>query len=212
MFLLFLHFGYIYRYNQWHILIYKYIDGYLPYFNLLFKSTLALSYSMVVHVPGMFDKNVEVCINNEHHTDVYIWQRMCINTNCCQIYTYIHYCIYHNAGVFGFWFRTQSYKILQELDFISVVDELQFYNQLDMLDMKSHRSTFARFMTKVIDWELQRTDGPDPSLHMKKDRAMIVVSHNDVIEWKHFPRYWPLWRESTGDRWIHLIKASDAEL
>ena len=31
-------------------------------------------------------------------------------------------------------------------------------------------------------------------------------SHNDVIKWKHFPRYWPLCREFTGDRWIPHTK------
>ena len=33
--------------------------------------------------------------------------------------------------------------------------------------------------------------------------------HNDVIKWKHFPRYWTFVR---GHRWISLTKASDAEL
>ena len=36
--------------------------------------------------------------------------------------------------------------------------------------------------------------------------------HDDVIKWKHFPRYWPFMRETTGHRWIPLTKASDAEL
>ena len=38
--------------------------------------------------------------------------------------------------------------------------------------------------------------------------------HDDVIKWKHCPRYWPgpLWGEFTGHRWIPLTKASDAEL
>ena len=36
--------------------------------------------------------------------------------------------------------------------------------------------------------------------------------HDDVIKWKHFPRYMPLRGESTGHRLIPLIKASDAEL
>ena len=36
--------------------------------------------------------------------------------------------------------------------------------------------------------------------------------HDDVIKWKHFPRYCPFVRESTGDRWIPLTKARDAEL
>ena len=29
-----------------------------------------------------------------------------------------------------------------------------------------------------------------------------ALSHDDVIKWKHFPRYWPLWGESIGHRWI----------
>ena len=29
-------------------------------------------------------------------------------------------------------------------------------------------------------------------------------------KWKHVPRYWPLWAESTGHRWIILTRASDA--
>ena len=32
--------------------------------------------------------------------------------------------------------------------------------------------------------------------------------HDDVIKWKHFPRYW----EFTGPQWIPPTKASDAEL
>ena len=35
--------------------------------------------------------------------------------------------------------------------------------------------------------------------------------HDDVIKWKHFPRYWPfVWGEIS--RWISHTKASDAEL
>ena len=36
--------------------------------------------------------------------------------------------------------------------------------------------------------------------------------HDDVIIWKHLPRYWPLCGEFTGNRWIPLTKAGDAEL
>ena len=35
------------------------------------------------------------------------------------------------------------------------------------------------------------------------------TSHDDVIKWKHFLRYWSF---VTGDRWIPLAKGSDAEL
>ena len=36
--------------------------------------------------------------------------------------------------------------------------------------------------------------------------------HDDVIKWKHFPRYWLLWGEFTGHRWNPHTKASNAEL
>ena len=29
-----------------------------------------------------------------------------------------------------------------------------------------------------------------------------ILLHDDVIKWKHFPRYWPFLREFTGERWI----------
>ena len=38
------------------------------------------------------------------------------------------------------------------------------------------------------------------------------IWHDDVIKWKHFPRYWPFVREPTGHRWIPMTKASDVEL
>ena len=40
----------------------------------------------------------------------------------------------------------------------------------------------------------------------------ITSLHDDVIKWKHLPRYWPLWGDSNGHRWIPLTKASNAEL
>ena len=41
---------------------------------------------------------------------------------------------------------------------------------------------------------------------------LILSTMTDVIKWKHFPRYWPLWGESTDQRWFPLTKASNAEL
>ena len=38
----------------------------------------------------------------------------------------------------------------------------------------------------------------------------LSAHHDDVIKWKHFPRYWPF--ERGIHRWIPLTKASDAEL
>ena len=45
-------------------------------------------------------------------------------------------------------------------------------------------------------------------------RKVFVTSswYDDVIKWKHFPRYWLLCGEFTGHRWIPRTKAGDAEL
>ena len=40
--------------------------------------------------------------------------------------------------------------------------------------------------------------------------ASLHCRHDDVIKWKHFPRYWSFVQGS--HRWIPLTKASDAEL
>ena len=40
--------------------------------------------------------------------------------------------------------------------------------------------------------------------------ARLSSSHDDVIKWKHFPRYWPFVRGC--HRWIPLTKTSDVEL
>ena len=52
---------------------------------------------------------------------------------------------------------------------------------------------------------------------IEKLTALLILhkgspSHDDVVKWKHFLRYWPLCGELTGDRWIPLTKARDAEV
>ena len=39
-----------------------------------------------------------------------------------------------------------------------------------------------------------------------------TVIHDDVMKWKHFPRYWPFVRGIHRSWWIPRTKASDAEL
>ena len=43
-------------------------------------------------------------------------------------------------------------------------------------------------------------------------QTVIYLPHDDVIKWKHFPRYWPFVRGIHRYRWIPHTKASDAEL
>ena len=40
---------------------------------------------------------------------------------------------------------------------------------------------------------------------------VLVIPRDDVIKWKHFPRYWTFVREFTCHRWIPRTKASDVE-
>ena len=40
----------------------------------------------------------------------------------------------------------------------------------------------------------------------------LIISHDDVIKWNHFPRNWPFVRGIHRSRWIPHTKASDAEL
>ena len=46
-------------------------------------------------------------------------------------------------------------------------------------------------------------------LHMP---CHVLTVHDDVIKWKHFPRYWPFVRGIHRPRRIPCTKASDAEL
>ena len=43
-------------------------------------------------------------------------------------------------------------------------------------------------------------------------RECGCLHHDDVIKWKHFPRFWPFVRGIHRSRWIPRTKASDAEL
>ena len=39
-----------------------------------------------------------------------------------------------------------------------------------------------------------------------------MLIHDDVIKWRHFPRYWPFVRGIHRSRWLPRTKASDAEI
>ena len=45
-----------------------------------------------------------------------------------------------------------------------------------------------------------------------RQTGIFAKPHDDVIRWKHFPRYWPLCGEFTDPRWIPRTRASDTEL
>ena len=62
-------------------------------------------------------------------------------------------------------------------------------------------------LTETCDLFIQNLQG-----YLPGTGTIIRCVHDDVIKWKHFPRYWPLCGEFTGPRWIPRTKASDAEL
>ena len=60
----------------------------------------------------------------------------------------------------------------------------------------------------------RQTNQPTSQLTNQKDENIafdLRWRHYNVIKWKDFPRYWPFVGDVTGNRWILLTKASDAE-
>ena len=49
------------------------------------------------------------------------------------------------------------------------------------------------------------------SPHEPNPGLSLMPTQDDVIKWKHFPRYWPFVRVFTGHQWIPRSKSSDAE-
>ena len=47
---------------------------------------------------------------------------------------------------------------------------------------------------------------------IRQPSCQMRLYHDDVMKWKHFPRYWPFVRGIHRSAWIPLTKASDAEL
>ena len=81
--------------------------------------------------------------------------------------------------------------------------------------MYSRHFYLYHWMVIFASWQLARREIDSMPIRRCISYHSIVIlwsNHDDVIKWKHFPRHWPFVRETTGHRWILLIKASDAEL
>ena len=65
---------------------------------------------------------------------------------------------------------------------------------------------------KYLNFKHNLTEGPVMRKACRCRDLVITNIHDDVIKWKHFPRYWPFVRGIHRSRWIHRTKASDAEL
>ena len=70
----------------------------------------------------------------------------------------------------------------------------------------------SKILTKVKHMKAKSIQWQKGAGNCTRLRAPKLVRHDDVIKWKHFPRYWSLWGESTGHRWIPLTKSHSAEL
>ena len=64
--------------------------------------------------------------------------------------------------------------------------------------------------TTFVTWSYTMTNRK--STQMFISAKFDTSYHDDVIKWKHFPRYWPFVRGIHRSRWIPRTKASDAEL
>ena len=73
--------------------------------------------------------------------------------------------------------------------------------------------TLARFKVSWFSFQVCKFK-PNKAANqtLKTTQMMSSWVNDDVMKWKHFPRYWPFVREFVGPRWIPHTKASDAEL
>ena len=119
-------------------------------------------------------------------------------------------CAILNTNGMGFSTRTYHYK--WNSSFITIYNFKIYYVTLSIRTItttKSYCSGFpffsfkANFAPRV--WHIIKTLAPS----QYKEKFPL---HDDVIKWKHFPRYWPFVRGIHRSRWIPRTKASDAEL
>ena len=89
--------------------------------------------------------------------------------------------------------------------------------QLPTWEWVTGKRGFARFEFKMRFGQIYYIATPH-ECYMSNRRARWaklvrwLIIHDDVMKWKHFPRYWPLCGEFTCHRLIPLTKASDAKL
>ena len=72
-------------------------------------------------------------------------------------------------------------------------------NSLPLGRQTQYYFQICNYQTLCGDWHLE---------HLRWNSAF----HDDVIKWKHFPRYWPFVRGIHRSRWIPRTKASHMEL
>ena len=89
--------------------------------------------------------------------------------------------------------------------------------QIKAISQRMPKPLFCKMSIKIAlvprgQWVIESNIIVKIWVHGKLTTLRKFITHDDVIKWKHFPRYWPFVREIHRSRWIPHIKASDAEL
>ena len=146
----------------------------------------------------------------------------------------------HHVIVWYMFYRILCYDILHILVSyctLSAITKIKMFNQSSIFFMYQHYTEHSLVIIRhtnhstrciVCTWNSKRCYGRFRtwwrSISTYSNQQCLysycfsfieittITFHDDVIKWKHFPRYWPLCGEFTGPRWIPGTKASDAEL
>ena len=120
----------------------------------------------------------------------------------------------------GWWFETLSCPLWRHCNaFRTSVQSLTHWSRIIDIDNSwNHRR--GAYSSTYHDCMLLNTPNSHRTVKHRRrcwlKRVIKLISpmlfHDDVIKWKHFPRYWPFVRGIHRSRWIPHTKASDAEL
>ena len=82
-------------------------------------------------------------------------------------------------------------------------------NNQDAGDLRRNRAHYDVIVMLIFIFELKSFDN---GIGCRQHAPLVQSNHDDVIKWKHFPRYWPFVRGIHRSAVNSRTKASDAEL
>ena len=127
---------------------------------------------------------------------------------CCTFHTsslrnVAQFCAGILSSVYNMWHFVHIATVFDHFVCVSwLIGSKSFPNLVNLwIVVKLQTNWFFTVKTKRAKWHGQKP------IHWSQ-----LLSHDNVMKWKHFLRYWPLCGEFTGDRWIPRTKASDADI
>ena len=80
------------------------------------------------------------------------------------------------------------------------------FNTIGILNWQSLRWWHIRAMTSQTTVKSHICSTAYSGNHQRKNQrsVLVVSSHDDVIKWKHFPRYWPFTETEMSSFWRNL--------